>query len=264
MTFDMRGPDLVGRYLTPLTPFPKREGGERRANHPGDKWEDVSRLFSGCTMFMGEFIKLILTQCHPLATIQPMNPIFLIIGPPAVGKSTTSRALAARFPRSLHIPVDDLRNMVVSGQVLPGAVWSADLAQQLNLARMSAAQMALAYQAAGFVVVIDDFWDEYNFMTDYQELLRNPHLHKIILYPGQAEAHQRNLGRSGDSPARAYIDEGIQIVYSQLGAEIPRLEGDGWSVVDTTTVAVEETVEAILNGVAGGSQDTPAQPIRAV
>jgi tRNA A37 N6-isopentenylltransferase MiaA len=35
--------------------------------------------------------------------------MFLIAGPPAVGKSSTSRALAARFPRCLYIPVDDIR-----------------------------------------------------------------------------------------------------------------------------------------------------------
>ena len=50
-----------------------------------------------------------------------MHPIYLVVGPPAVGKSTTSGALAARFPKSLHIPVDDFRNMVVSGIELPGA-----------------------------------------------------------------------------------------------------------------------------------------------
>lgn len=83
-----------------------------------------------------------------------MNPMFLLVGPPAVGKSTTSRALAARFPKSLHIPVDDLRNMVVSGIALPGADWSDDLAQQVTLARTSVVHMALTYHNAGFVVVI--------------------------------------------------------------------------------------------------------------
>ncbi len=99
-----------------------------------------------------------------------------------MGKSTTSRALAARSPKSLHIPVDDLRNMVVAGLELPAAVWSADLAQQLTLARASAAQMALAYQAAGFMVVIDDFWDEYNFGTDYRTLLGHPICIKLSFF----------------------------------------------------------------------------------
>ena len=53
------------------------------------------------------------------ATSESVHPVFVIVGPPAVGKSTTSKALAARFPKSLHIPVDDVRTMVVSGLVLP-------------------------------------------------------------------------------------------------------------------------------------------------
>lgn len=174
-----------------------------------------------------------------------MNPIFLVVGPPAVGKSTTSRALAARFPQSLHIPMDDLRNMVVSGIALPGAVWSAELVQQVSLARATAAYMAIAYQAAGFVVVLDDFWD-YDHLSDYQALFSHPDLRRVVLYPGQAQAHQRNLQRSGESPGRDYIDEGIRLVYQQLNAVVPQLEQEGWLIMDTTALSVEETVTAIL------------------
>ncbi|HRF96632.1 MAG TPA: AAA family ATPase, partial [Aggregatilineales bacterium] len=131
-----------------------------------------------------------------------MNPIYILVGPPAVGKSTTSRALATHFPKSIHIPVDDIRMMVVSGLMLPSAVWSDELAQQITLARTTVAFMALTYQKAGFAVTIDDFWDV-NLASDYQSLLHQEQatVHKIVLYPTQAEADQRNLKRSGDSPA---------------------------------------------------------------
>ncbi len=170
-----------------------------------------------------------------------MNPIFLIVGPPAVGKSTASRALATRFAKSIHIGVDDLRDMVVSGLVLPSATWSAELTQQINLARRTAVQMALTYREAGFAVVIDDFWDT-NHPTDYQALFGQANIHKIVLYPAQAEAHRRNLQRSGDSPARGYIDEGIRIVYQQLNPVLTQLAETGWQIVDTTALDVEETV----------------------
>ena len=39
-----------------------------------------------------------------------MSPVFLIVGAPATGKSTVSRALAARFPKSIAIGVDDSGN----------------------------------------------------------------------------------------------------------------------------------------------------------
>lgn len=181
-----------------------------------------------------------------------MNPIYIIVGPPAVGKSSTSRALATHFPKSIHIPVDDVRDMVVSGLVLPGAAWSTELTQQVRLARASVITMALNYHKAGFTVVIDDFWDP-NHLADYQSFLDQPQVYKILLYPNQMEAHQRNLMRSGESPARAYIDGGIQLVYQQLSAVIPQLAGEGWLIVDSTTLSVDEVVEAIL-------QHSKAQP----
>ena len=179
------------------------------------------------------------------ATSESVHPVFVIVGPPAVGKSTTSKALAARFPKSLHIPVDDVRTMVVSGLVLPSATWSDELTHQIALARASVTHMALAYRAAGFVAVIDDFWDP-SFHLDYQALLDQPHTHKVLLYPQQEEAHRRNFTRSGDTPARGYIDEGIRIVYQQLSDGMPQWSHEGWLVMDTTTLSVEETVEIIL------------------
>ncbi len=175
-----------------------------------------------------------------------MKPIFMVVGPPAVGKSSTSRALAACFPKSIHIPVDDIRHMVVSGLALPGLVWGDDLVQQFRLARAGVAQMAIAYRNAGFTVVIDDIRED-NHTTDYHSLLDQPNIHKIVLYPNQDEAHQRNLKRSGDNPARAYIDEGIREMYQQLNPILPQLAQEGWIVVDTTVLSLEEVVTTILD-----------------
>ncbi|MFZ5855821.1 MAG: AAA family ATPase, partial [Chloroflexota bacterium] len=88
-----------------------------------------------------------------------MTPIFFLAGAPAVGKSTAARALAAKFPKSMHISVDTLRDMVISGAIHPSGNWSPGLVEQLSLARASAMQMAISYNQAGFVVIIDDFWD---------------------------------------------------------------------------------------------------------
>jgi len=174
------------------------------------------------------------------------TPIFILIGPPAVGKSTTSRALAARFKRSVHISVDDLREMVVSGLLLPSAVWSAELAKQIAIARKNTTQMTENYQSADFCVVVDDFWDA-NFLSDYQELLSQPSVHKILLFPQQETAHQRNYVRSDGAETRTYIDEGIKIVYDQLKDSLEGLINTGWIIVDTSEMSVEDTVDYILN-----------------
>lgn len=78
-----------------------------------------------------------------------MIPIFLITGAPAVGKTTTGRALASRFDKSLHIPVDDVRGMVVSGVRHPGREWSAGLVEQLSAARESVCAIGNALPPCG-------------------------------------------------------------------------------------------------------------------
>jgi len=70
-------------------------------------------------------------------TEEPMTPIFLITGSPGVGKTTIGKALAGRFAKSMHIPVDDIRFMVVSGIQQPGLQWSEGLVEQLEAARAS-------------------------------------------------------------------------------------------------------------------------------
>lgn len=179
-----------------------------------------------------------------------MNPIFMIIGSPAVGKSTTSRALAAHFQKSIHIPVDMVREMVVAGLVIPGAEWSDALVQQISLARDTASHMALTYREAGFTVVIDDFWSP-DGMADYEALLRAPSLWKVILWPQQEEAHRRNHQRSGGGSFRDYIDQGINFVYGLLENSRPQLSQQGWIIMDTTALTPDETVAAILRRTTG-------------
>ena len=174
-----------------------------------------------------------------------VQPVFLIIGPPAVGKSTTSKALAARFDKSIHIPVDDIRNMVVSSLVFPSVDWNAELTQQITLARESVIQIALHYQKAGYAVIIDDFFDP-NRLREYRTLLIAPHTHSFVLFPNQETAHARNFQRAGDDPGREYIDQGIRAVYQQLNLVIGNLREEGWIVLDTTELSIEETLREIL------------------
>lgn len=181
-----------------------------------------------------------------------MQPLFLIIGPPAVGKSSTSKALAARFDKSIHIPVDDIRNMVVSGLVLPSGDWSPELVRQITLARKSAIEIALHYRQAGYAVVMDDFVDP-NRLLEYQPLLSDPHFHRFVLFPKQEAAHARNLRRAGDDPGRDYIDQGIRAVYQQLNSMIADLLDEGWIILDTTDLSIEETLREILQHSAGST-----------
>ncbi len=175
-----------------------------------------------------------------------MPPIFLLVGAPAVGKSTTAHALAAHFQKSIHIPVDDIRDMVVSGLLLPRPEWSEGLIEQVTLARASVTQMAINYNKAGFAVVIDDFWDSHSQLREYDLLFQEAIFYKVLLLPSQQAAEERNIKRAGPGEGNPYIAEGIRTVYEQLRKDFPNRKRQGWLVVDTTEKNVEETVAHIL------------------
>lgn len=177
-----------------------------------------------------------------------MHPIFLLVGGPAVGKSSTARALAARFARAIHIPVDNLRDMVVSGMAMPSREWSEELAHQVSLARDTALHMARAYHSAGFAVVLDDFYDPHA-LQEYRAFARHPQLSRVVLLPNQQTAHQRNAQRAGSANERGYIDEGIRISYQLLTPAVDQLAREGWVVVDNDKLSIEDTVTAILQRV---------------
>jgi predicted kinase len=175
-----------------------------------------------------------------------MTPIFLLAGGPAVGKSTTAAALAARFSKSVHISVDVLRDMVVSGYALPGADWSQDLVEQLIVARKCAVTMALAYHQAGFAVVIDDFWDPNSELAEYTALVHHSDMVRVLLYPSREAARTRNRQRSGPGAAHDYIDDGIRLVYQSLDLAVDDMAAQGWWVLDTSAMRVEDVVSVIL------------------
>ncbi len=179
-----------------------------------------------------------------------ISTIFIVIGAPAVGKSTAARALAARLSKSLHIPVDSLRDMVVSGLTHPGR-WTEALVEQLALARASACHMARSYSAAGFGVVVDDFWDPHSGLSEYQPLFDDLPVRKVLLYPGRDIALARSLKRSGGGAEHTYISAGIDSVYDSLAETLPQLKQQDWRVLDTSDLTVDETVARILADVEG-------------
>jgi predicted kinase len=173
-----------------------------------------------------------------------VTAIYVVVGPPAAGKSTTSKALCDRFAKSVHIPVDDLRDMVCSGRVLPSPEWGTEVTHQLALARATAVDMARRYRDAGFTIVIDDFVDP-SHLQEYRCLDDADGVRKVVLHPTQDEAHRRNHARGGDAVDMGYIDAGIRHVYGLISAGRPELEDTGWQFLDTTTWSVDDTVAAI-------------------
>ncbi len=176
-----------------------------------------------------------------------MTPIFLVAGSPAAGKTTVSRALAGRFAKSIHIPLDTIRDMVVSGLTLPNPIWSQELIEQLAVSRASVSAMTIRYNQAGFAVVVDDFYDQYSRLLEYEELITAQQTHKILLYPSEQTAMARNLGRYGPGRKTDNLAVGIRIVYDYLqSAVVAELKEQSWIIVDSTEQSIEQTVAEIL------------------
>lgn len=183
--------------------------------------------------------------------VATLGPVFLLMGTPASGKSTVAGALMKRFPKGLHLPVDALRQMVVSGLADMSGDPSPALLEQLRLARESASKSADLYAHAGFAVAVDDFWFGEHPDRDYR---LGPGVHRVVLTPDVDTTLKRLYARSADEGAFKEVLAGvIRTVHPEIHAH-PKV---GWHALDSSTLSVEETVDRMLavtgqGGSAGG------------
>ena len=174
------------------------------------------------------------------------NPIFIFSGLPAAGKSTVAAALLSHFALGLHIPVDVIRNWVVSGLSDPIGSWDPATEQQFQLARRAAVQTSLTYAAAGFAVVIDDVIMPEHFETHYQPYFGDFTTYQIMLRPRAEIAVARNARRMKES-GTAQLNKLIPLIDDYLNQyDLPAL---GWHVVDNSSLSIENTAREILSRV---------------
>ncbi len=84
------------------------------------------------------------------------------------GKSTVGRLVAEHFSKSMHIQVDQLREMMVKGIDVPNAEgFTEGTYQQFQWARSTTIYMAQLYASQGVDVVIDDVCVPPNFAEQY-------------------------------------------------------------------------------------------------
>jgi predicted kinase len=171
-------------------------------------------------------------------------PLYVIVGAPASGKSTAAAALAKSYVAGVHIAVDDLRYMVVSGRADPDPDWSASLVDQIRMARHSALDIAVRYRAAGFAAVIDDFLDP-PLLGEYEPLAADPHAVRVCLTPSADVARARNRIRGGTEEWMAYLDVGIGVISALVIEHGDALSNGGWVMIDNSDLTVEQTVTAI-------------------
>jgi adenylate kinase family enzyme len=79
--------------------------------------------------------------------------VIFISGTPGAGKSTVSKALAEKFPKSAYISVDEMRQMILGGNIAP---WEDTDGSQYKLIEKNFLDITQNFLQEGYVVIIDD------------------------------------------------------------------------------------------------------------
>jgi chloramphenicol 3-O-phosphotransferase len=152
-----------------------------------------------------------------------------------------------RFPRGIHIPVDDLRLWVVSGIAHPIPVWTDETTRQFRLARRAASQTARIYAEAGFAVAVDDVLFPQEADAVFVKALEGYTVHKVLLKPSVEVALHRNATRDNKDFDTSVLSNEIGNLHGHMSVSM--YERWGWVVIDTSDMGLEETVDEILRRV---------------
>jgi predicted kinase len=178
--------------------------------------------------------------------------IVIVTGPPGAGKSTTSRSLAALYPRAVYLHTDDFWHYIVTGGIAP---YLPEANSQNQTVVKVIAGAASTYAQDGFTVVVDGIMGPWMLCHYRQILAQHPGLtiHYVVLRPNRAVA----LARAQQRPAaEALIDvEPILSLWDQF-ADLGPLEDH---VIDTTDQTPAGTVRVVANAIRDGRHQLDPQ-----
>jgi adenylate kinase family enzyme len=166
-----------------------------------------------------------------------MPQILILTGPPGAGKSSVATALADRYDRVAHIPVDGLRHFVTpTGYRAPG---KPGFERQQALAIRNACALARNFMDEHFAVIIDDIVPGHEQLDLYLEGLKDAGapVHYVRLLPSIEVCRERNRGRHAD---RVPVER-LDLLYRQFEAATD-MPG---SVIDSAGQTIEATADRL-------------------
>jgi len=169
--------------------------------------------------------------------------VIIIKGAPGSGKSETAKTLSLHFKKGVKIEVDTIRSMVIS---VDWPNWQ----EHLNMLEITA-NMTLDFLRYNFkpVIVIDSFFTndknkDYSEIKSFTDILyksKNDLYVKIFaLYVQENELKKRLDLR----PDYLFKDFTLSRIINNV---ILNIKQDNETIVDSTNLTVEETVNKILN-----------------
>lgn len=158
-----------------------------------------------------------------------MNPIFVLNGTPGSGKTTLSRELMRLFPHGIHIPIDNLREWVVSGLAGP-LNWNDETTRQFRLAESAAASVACRYQDAGFAAAIDHCQHLEHLDDMVEKHLAGRRVYKVLLLPSLETAFARNETRTTKDFDYSVLTDVITMLHEDFTEQAPKAYD--WLVYD--------------------------------
>lgn len=171
-------------------------------------------------------------------------PIFWISGPPAAGKTTVSGELLRSFSHGFHLPVDDLRTWVVQG-IAESVPWTDETERQFQIAEGAVCDIARRYQEGGFAVAVDHCRNPQRLERLISAELPNLPVIKVLLMPELETNLHRSHTRTNKTFDPHWLDDTIRYTNEHYRLDIP----DGWLVIDSTRLSIDETVHRILERV---------------
>jgi cytidylate kinase len=184
---------------------------------------------------------------RPVSGLLDVQPIVVVTGIPASGKSTVAELLTRRFASGVHVKGDVFRRMVVAGREEMTAEPTEEAWAQLRLRYRLGAATAEAYHEAGFAVVVQDVVVGEVLAPYVASISRRP-LVVVVLAPrpdvvAAREAARAKTAYRADMSGITAMDQGLREATPRIGL---------W--LDTSEQTREETVDEIVRrGLAEGS-----------
>ncbi len=163
----------------------------------------------------------------------------LVTGMPGAGKSTVTRLVAQRLPRSARLDGDELNMMIVNGFVWALGEPADEAARQVELLHRNLCALASNFADTGFTPVIDAVIASREKLDVFLDLLAPRDVQLVVLTPGIDVCRHRNTLRD---PRERFNFDG----YEALDADMKRELGDvGWWF-DTAALTPEQTADRIV------------------